>query len=176
VVQTMGEDSLSREAGADATGGAGREVDLAQQQHEHQTQRDDRDVGPLAGQVADVVLAQEPVADLTEDGGEDDQPQHRRKRSRLAGPQPADVGPKGRRDGTSLHVQGEVAGRTAAVARDRAAGLSGRRRRHGAGPQMLSLAVAGASPMSPLRPAVISSTICVVLLSFVMTTAAMRPR
>ena len=48
---------LRREAGADAAGGAGRQVDLAEQQDEDQTHRDDRDVGALAGQVADVVAA-----------------------------------------------------------------------------------------------------------------------
>ena len=57
VMQPAGEDGLGGEAGADTAGRAGRQVDLAEQQHEDQAQRDDRDVRALPGQVADVVAA-----------------------------------------------------------------------------------------------------------------------
>jgi len=73
VPQAGREDSLRCEARADATRCAGGQVDLTEQQYEHQAERDDRDVGALAGQVADVVTAQEPAAHLAEDDDQRDE-------------------------------------------------------------------------------------------------------
>ena len=138
--------------------------------------RDDGDVGALAGQVADVVLRQEPVADLGEDDDEDDEAQDRRQRARVTGAELARCRPvKAPRDRSGARRRGRSwwpARRSAAVPAE----VRSRWWQTWRSPQMLASAVAGARPRSPLRPAVISSTIWVVLVSVVMTSAATRPR
>ena len=102
---------LRRETGAHAARRPGGQVDLAEQQHEDQAHRDDRDVRALAGQVADVVAAQEPAADLGEDHRQDDESEDRGQRARIAGAQPVEVAGDGVADAAALDVEVEVAGR-----------------------------------------------------------------
>ena len=108
-VQVTLEDGDGGDGGTGAPRGAGRQVDLAEQQHEHEAQGDDGDVGALAGQVAEVVGGQELVGDLREDQREDDQAQHRRQRARVTGADLADPAGEGITDRAFLDVEGELA-------------------------------------------------------------------
>ncbi len=61
------------DGGADATGEAGREVDLAQQQDEDQAHRDDGDLRALLEQVGEVAVGEEAaVRDAEDDAGDDE--------------------------------------------------------------------------------------------------------
>ena len=175
VVEVALEHRHRGERRAQAAGGACGEVDLAQQEHEDQAQGDHRDVGALAGQVAEVQSGQEPVADLAEDDDKDDEAEDRGQRAWVTGPELADPAAEGVADRLLLDVEGEAAVRLfrERVSVDVGLGSAGR---HGAPPQMLSPARVCVSPSSPLRPEVISSTIWVVVVSLVCTSAATRPR
>ena len=125
LVEVAREHRLGGERCAGAACGAGRQVDLTEEQHEHQAQRDDRDVGALAGQVADVVLRQEAVADLHEDQGEDDEAEHRRQRARVSAPAACDPARDRVGDRALLDVEGEPAG---AIGPGHLSGVDGRSR------------------------------------------------
>jgi len=104
------EDRLGGEAGAHAAGRAGGQVDLAEQQDEDQPHRDDRDVRALAGQVTDVVAAEETVADLAEDRSEHDQAEDGGQRSGFSRAQADEPALHRVRHRPPLDVQREVAG------------------------------------------------------------------
>ena len=82
------------DCGADTSGEAGGEVDLAEQQREHETHREQDRAGALGEHVAEVVETQEGRLDDGEQDHEDDQPGGRGQRAHLAAPDPLDVEPE----------------------------------------------------------------------------------
>ena len=96
---------------------------------------------------------------------EDDEAEHRRQRARVAGAEPVDPAREGVGDRALLDVEGELAGAFRLGQRPGVDVGLGSVGRHGGPLRCSRSAVAGARPMSPLRPDVMSSTIWVVLVS-----------
>ena len=80
--------------GADTAGEAGGEVDLAEQQREHQAHREQDRAGALGEHVAEVVEAAEGRLDGREQDHQDDQSGGRRQRAHLAAAHPLHVEPE----------------------------------------------------------------------------------
>src|SRR5882757_2050781 len=161
------------DGGTDTAGESGREVDFTQKQDEDEAHRDDGDLRTLLEQVGEVAVGEEVAVRNAEDDAGDDEAGDGRQR--------ADI--------TAAHLR-EV---FADVPAEGVLGNRRRRRRdglffhrgHSCAPFMLIVpppwvaaapAVAGRSPSSPLRPAVINSTTWENVTSLALTCAAICPR
>src|SRR4029453_3579724 len=147
---------------ADAAGEPGRQVDLAQQQDEHQPHGDHGDGGALGEQVGEVAGGEEHRRRDREDDHQHDQPEHGRQGADVAPADPVDVA-------AEVLAQRRRAGQLGRAVGDVDGGGT-----HAVTP---SSTPAGSSDSTPsVRPVVISSTTWGWRTSLVLTSAASWPR
>ena len=91
---------------------ADRQVDLAEQQHQHDAERDDADRGGVLGDRHDVARRQEPHVVEVEPEADDDQPDDDRQVAEVAGAEPGGLGPQVAAEALGLDqpLVGEVGG------------------------------------------------------------------
>ena len=140
---------------------AGRQVDLPEQQDEHQAHRDDDDRGALVEEVGEVERRREGVGPHDrEEGDEHEEAQYGGQGADVAAADLRHVGADGAADGELVQRAGS--GRPA--------------RSRWCSSMTLLNGRSGCRPKSPLRPVVISSTTCECVTSAAFTWAAIRPR
>src|SRR5690606_5555508 len=167
------DEQLGHQGRAEPARHARRQVDLPDQQHEHQAHGEDRDGERLGGQVRDVARAEERLG--PQDREQDEQRREAddgRERAEFTGLEPVPVV-----DHRGLHVVFAAVRREIRVRQFQGGLLAfGDVGGHLVPLQMLSAAVCGARPRSPDRPAVMSSTTWPWVTSVRATSAATRPR